>query len=444
MDGQLVEQDAEPFIPRPESLARSEVEDEASQRLAIRKELVLVLMLASVQFTSIVDFMIVMPLGPQLMRVLGLTPNQFGRIVSSYTIAAGCAGFIASFVMDRFGRKSAFLTLYAGFLMGTLLCGMAWNYPTLLAARVATGVFGGILGGLALAIVGDAVPESRRGRATGMLMSAFAIASVVGIPVGLKLGTDYGWQTPFLILAGLGLPVLILAIRVLPPLRGHIRHGEPASIGRRTLDMFGHANHIRAFALTVAMMFGGFSVIPYIPVYLVNNAGIREDQLFWVFVSGGLLTLVGAPLIGRAADRFGKLRVFRFVASTTVLLLIAMTNLGPVAIGTAAAVFGCLMLSNAGRMVPAMAMITGSVEPSKRGGFMSANSAVQHLAAGIAADAGGLILSKSADGSILHFERVGWFAAAFTIVSLWLAGRLRAARPSEPYPAVLAQPSSSR
>lgn len=430
MDGQAVEQEAGPIFESRGPEAGREVEEARTLRMEMRREFVLVMMLASVQFTSIVDFMLVMPLGPQLMRVLGLTPDQFGRIVSSYTIAAGVAGFVASFVMDRFGRKAAFLTLYAGFLMGTFLCGMAWNYPTLLAARVATGVFGGILGGLALAIVGDAVPESRRGRATGALMSSFAIASVVGIPVGLTLGTRYGWQAPFLLLAGLGLPVLFLAIRVLPPMRGHIRQVEPTSIWRKTLETFGQANHLRAFALTVAMMFGGFSVIPYISVYLVGNSGIREDQLFWVFVTGGLLTLVGAPAIGRAADHFGKLRVFRIVAATTVFLLIAITNLGVVPIWTAAAVFGLLMLSNAGRMVPAMAMITGSVEPSRRGGFMSANSAVQHLAAGVAADVGGWMLSKAPDGTILHFPRVGWFAAAFTLVSLWLAGRLRSARPS--------------
>ncbi|MDG3003102.1 MFS transporter [Paludisphaera mucosa] len=430
MEAQAVGEEAKPIrrAVNPEEV-RTEVPLD-DLRVQMRRELILVLMLASVQFTSIVDFMIVMPLGPQLMRVLGLTPDQFGRIVSSYTVAAGIAGFVASFVMDRFGRKTAFLTLYAGFLLGTLLCGLAWNYPTLLAARLATGVFGGILGGLALAIVGDAVPESRRGRATGVLMSAFAIASVVGIPVGLKLGTAFGWQIPFLVLAGLGLPTLFVALKVLPPLRAHIRRGESTSVWRKAVEMFAHANHIRAFALTVAIMFGGFTVIPYISAYLVRNCGFREGDLSWVFVSGGLLTLIGAPLIGRAADRFGKLRVFRIVASVTIVLLIAITNLGVVPIWVASAVFGCLMLGNAGRMVPAMAMVTASVEPSQRGGFMSANSAVQHLAAGMAAYVGGLILREAPDGSLLQFDRVGYFAAAFTVVSLWLAGRLRSASPS--------------
>lgn len=433
MDGMAVEQEATPIPPAVghDAAALGEIgEDQAVQR---RRELMLVLMLASVQFTSIVDFMVVMPLGPELERVLGLTEAQFGRVVAAYTVAAGLAGFAASFVMDRFGRKSAFLTLYAGFLLGTLLCGLAWSYPTLVAARLATGTFGGILGGLALAIVGDVVPESRRGWATGMLMTAFAVASVVGVPVGLDLGLRFGWQAPFLVLAALGTPILFVAMRVLPALRGHIHRGEPVSLARRTVEMFGHANHLRAFALTVAVMFGGFTVIPFISVYLVRNAGISQSELKWIFVSGGLLTLFGAPMIGRAADHFGKLPVFRVVASAAMVMLIAITNLPHVSILVAASVFGLLMLCNAGRMVPAMAMVTASVEPSKRGGFMSANAAVQHLAAGVAADfAGSWILGKAADGSLLHFDRVGYFAAACTLLSLWLAGHLRPAKVTRP------------
>ena len=198
-----------------------------------RREMMLLLMLASVQFTSIVDFMVVMPLGPQLMRTLGITPSQFGLIVSSYTISAGIAGIFASSFMDRFGRKAAFLMLYAGFLVGTFLCGLAADYRMLMAARVATGAFGGILGGMALAIVGDVFPEHKRGRATGMLMSAFALASVVGVPVGIALGNRFDWHAPFLVLAALGLPVLFASIRLLPPLRDHLHQGPHASSARQ-------------------------------------------------------------------------------------------------------------------------------------------------------------------------------------------------------------------
>ncbi len=264
----------------------------AGKHQARRNEALLLLLLASVQFTSIVDFMVVMPLGPQLMRTLALTPAQFGWIVSSYTMAAGLAGLLASSIMDRFGRKAAFLTLYAGFLVGTLLCGLAGSYYTLLSARVVTGTFGGILGGMALAIVGDVFPEERRGRATGVLMSAFAVASVFGVPIGLYLGTKFGWNVPFLILAALGVPVFVAAFFAMPALRDHIHAVDFIHPFAQIFETFRHTNHLRAFALTLTLMLGSFSVIPYISVYLVANVGLTEMRLTAVFITGGLLTLV--------------------------------------------------------------------------------------------------------------------------------------------------------
>jgi len=394
-----------------------------------RREIVLLLILASVQFTSIVDFMVVMPLGPQLMRKLAIDPAQFGWIVASYTIAAGLAGLLASSIMDRFGRKAAFLTLYSGFLLGTLFCGLSRGYWVLLSARVLTGGFGGILGGMALAIIADVFPEERRGRATGVLMSAFAVASVIGVPVGLSLGTEFGWNVPFLILAGLGLPVLFVALRFLPPLRDHLQHASHAHPVLQILDTFSHSNNLRAFALTVAVMLGNFSVIPYISVSLVSNVGVDEKTgLPWVFVTGGLLTLVGAPLIGRLADHFGKLRVYRVVATFSIGLMLVVTNLPRVPLALAVGLVGTFMLSNAGRMVAALTMITGSVERRLRGGFMSANSAVQHLASGVGASIGGQILVKSTDGTLHNFNKVGLLAVTATLLSLWLAGLVRPAQ----------------
>src|SRR4051812_33798781 len=243
------------------------------------RERAILLTLGAVQFTSIVDFMVVMPLGPQLMRTLHLTPARFGLIVSSYTMAAGVAGLVASSLIDRFGRKAAFLSLYGGFLVGTLLCGLAPTYATLLSARIITGCFGGILGGMAMAIIGDVFPDERRGRATGALMSAFALASVFGVPFGLCLGTRLGWHAPFLLLAGLGCPVLGIALRVLPPLRGHLGRAQAAHPLRLLRETFTHPNHLRAFALVVTLMFGGFAVIPYISPYLVANVGGSEASL---------------------------------------------------------------------------------------------------------------------------------------------------------------------
>jgi MFS transporter, DHA1 family, inner membrane transport protein len=393
-----------------------------------RREMVLLLILASVQFTSIVDFMVVMPLGPQLQRKLEINNSQFGWVVASYTVAAGLAGLLCSTIMDRFSRKQAFLTLYAGFLLGTLFCGLSTGYYVLIAARGLTGAFGGLLGGLALAIVADVFPEERRGRATGILMSAFAVASVVGVPTGIYIGAS-NWHIPFLVLAVLGLPVFLIGLRVLPPLRDHLHQATHSHPWHQLVATFGNPNHLRAFALTVAVMMGSFSVIPSISLTLVANVGVDEKLgLPWVFATGGILTLIGAPLIGRLADHYGKLPVYRVVATVSIGLMLVVTNLPPLPLVIVVGVVGAFMLSNAGRMVAALTMITGSVERRLRGGFMSANSAVQHLASGVGAAIGGHILVKAADGRQLHFGRIGLFAAVATGISLWLAGRVRPAQ----------------
>jgi predicted MFS family arabinose efflux permease len=390
------------------------------------RERLILLVLATVQFTSIVDFMVVMPLGPVLDRELGLTPARFGLIVSSYTYAAGVAGLFASVIMDRFARRTAFLALYAGFLAGTLACGMAPSYAWLLAARVLTGAFGGVLGGMALAIIGDVFHESRRGTATGILMSAFALASVVGVPAGLTLGQQFGWHVPFLTLAVLGIPIFFVAAKALPRLDGHVRsQREHANSFAQLKATFSVPNHLRAFALTVSLMFGAFTVVPFLSPYLVSNVKIPENRLAVVYIAGGVLTLVGSPIAGRLADRFGKLVVYRIAAPLLALCILVATNLPPVSLTSAALVMASLMLCNASRMVPAMAMITSSVAPQHRGGFLSANSAVQHVSAGLGAFVGGLILTKAPDDTIEHYPLVGLLGVAATLISLWLAGRIR-------------------
>lgn len=397
-----------------------------------RRERLVLLILAAVQFTTIVDFMIVMPLGPQLMRTLRIAPAEFGTIVSSYTFAAGVAGLVASSIVDRFARRTTFMVLYAGFLLGTLFCALAPNYHTLVAARVATGAFGGILGGMAMAIIGDVFPEHRRGRATGSLMTGFALASVAGVPFGLYLGTNYGWHVPFVVLAVGGLPALALVPFALPPLDAHVgkSHAHPL---RSLLETFSLSSHLNAFALVVTLMIGSFTVFPYLSPYLVSNVGMTEQQLPLVYIAGGGLTLIAAPIIGRLADRFGKLKIYRLIAPASAMLLLVVTHLPPVPAAVAVAIFGGLMVCNVGRMIAAMAMITGSVEPRRRGAFLSANSSVQHVAAGLGAYLGGIIVTQPAPTAPLErFGTVGWIAATATFASLWLAGRVRVIDQSPP------------
>ena len=401
-----------------------EISDDTSRHNRRRERLVMFI-LSAVQFTTIVDFMIVMPLGPQLMRALNIGPAEFGLIVSSYTFAAGLSGLIASSIVDRFARRATFLFLYTGFLVGTFLCAVAPTYHTLVGARIATGAFGGVLGGITMTIIGDVFPEERRGRATGSLMSGFAFASVAGVPLGLFLGTNYGWHVPFLALVLAGIPILILTPLAMPPLKDHI-HQSHAHPLRSVIQTFADSNHLNAFALTTGLMIGSFTVFPYVSTYFVANVGMTEQQLPVIYVVGGALTLIAAPIVGKLADQIGKLKIYRVIAPLSACLLLAITQLPRVPVAVAVMVFGSLMVCNVGRMIAAMAMITGSIEPRRRGGFMSANSSVQHIASGVGAYVGGLIITQAPDGRIEHFGRVGWIAAGATMMTLWLAGRIRA------------------
>lgn len=389
-----------------------------------RREQLILLILAAVQFATIVDFMIVLPLGPQLMRKLQISPAQFGLVVSAYTFAAGATGLVASSIVDRFSRRTMFIILYAGFLVGTLLCGLAPHYHALVAARFVTGAFGGLLGGMSMAIIGDVFPEHRRGSATGSLMTGFALASVAGVPLGLSVGTAYGWHIPFISLAIAGVPALALAPFALPPLNAHVgkSHANPL---RSIIEIFSDVNHLNAFALIVMLMVGSFAVFPMLSPYLVANVGLTEKQLPLVYIAGGALTLFTAPVIGRLADRYGKLLVYCVIVPGSALLMVVITHLPPVPVALAVAVFGALMMCNVGRMIAAMAMVTSSVEPRRRGAFLSVNSSVQHVASGVGAYLGGVIVTKAADGRIEHFGTVGWFGAACTLSTLWLASRVR-------------------
>jgi predicted MFS family arabinose efflux permease len=258
-------------------------------------------------------------------------------------------------------------------------------------------------------------------------MSSFALASVVGVPIGLQLGRLYGWQAPFLVLAALGSIFFVAGLLVMPPLREHLHqraHVHPMS---QIIETFRQRGNVTAFALTATVMLGAFTVIPFVSLSLVSNAGVAEERLWMIFAAGGTLTLVGAPIIGAMADRFGKLLVFRIVACISACLIGIVTNLPVVPVAVAALVVGLLMVSNAGRMTASMSMITASVPSRVRGGLMSANSAVQHVSAGLGAYLSGRIVVHLKGGPLYHFHKVGLIAIAATVVSLWVAGRIKPA-----------------
>jgi predicted MFS family arabinose efflux permease len=385
------------------------------------------LLLAAIQFTTNLDFLIILPLGPQYMRVMHITPAQFNLMVAAYAIAAGISGVAAGFFLDHFDRKTALLWLFLGFGIGTLLCAMAPTYRLLVAARAIAGMFGGVTGAVILAIVGDVIPENRRGEAMGLVMSAFSVASIFGVPLGLVLATDFNWHVPFFAIAGICVPILIAVARFVPPLRGHLEHVRDQHPAARMLAVLMEPNHQVAFLFMAVLTCAGFTIFPTLATYMVYNVGLTEKQLPLIYLTGGLCTLFSMNWVGRWADRAGKLRVFTLMSLSASVPILVLTNLPRVPLAAALATSTLLMICMSGRFVPAMAMMTATVESRYRGGFMSVNSSVQQFSCGVAAWISGSIIGQGANQEITHYPIAGLVSLSCVVACIWLARFLRPA-----------------
>ncbi len=388
------------------------------------RERSLLLTLAAVQFTHVVDFMIMMPLGPQFMRVFAIDPQRFGLMVSAYTLAAAASGFLAAFWVDRFDRKHALLGLYGGFIVSTALCGIAPTYALLLAARIVAGAFGGVLGGLVFAIVADLVPYARRASATAIVAAAFSLSSVAGVPLSIWFAAHYSWRAPFLALAVVSVVVAIAAMRLIPSLSAHVVPGRRRPLEQLRL-IFGEPNHRRAFALVIFLFGSVFAIVPFFAAYTVVNVGISETDVALIYFAGGAMTLVTAQIIGRLADRHGKRRTFTILALASIVPITLVTHLPPLPLPWVVAVAVLFFVLVPGRFGPAMALVTGSVLPRLRGSFMSFNASIQQLASGVASLAAGFIVGRTPDGALTNFGVVGWVSVGCTLACLWLVRRIR-------------------
>ena len=392
----------------------------------------LLVVLAGIQFSNAMDFVIMMPLGPRYQRELDISPQQFGIVVSAYPLAACLSGLLAALVIDRFDRKRALLTLFAGFIAGTLLCGLASDYGMLFAGRFVAGMFGGLLGAVVLAIIGDVFHEHRRGLATGVVTSGFGLATIAGIPLGLTLAQELGTGSPFIALACFSAGTLVLAAVFLPSFRHHLDGLNASNSGGSTMsplsfkEVVTRPAHLRAYALTMTLMFGSFTLFPYLPTFLIVNVGWQEADLRWMYLCGGLAVLATSALFGRLADRFGKLRVFRVLVLAAVPAILVLTNLGPTSLLATLPLTTLFIVLTSSRWVPALALITASARPAYRGSFMTVNSSMQQLGMGLAAlVAGALLHQAKPDQPIEGFGLAGAVACAATLVSVYLAGRLR-------------------
>lgn len=401
-----------------------------------KSERLILFILASAQFTHIVDFMIMMPMGDILQKELLITPFQFSMLVAAYPLAAFLSSLFGVFFLDKFDRKKALTVAYIGFVIGTFSSAVVpntsdpvLNYSLFIGTRFLTGLFGGILGALVLSIVGDVFTLERRGKAMGIVSMSFSLAAVIGVPLALELVNrfDGNWHLPFYLVASLGACVLMLVIFKVPAMRKHLDAQTIKPHPFETMRMASrNKNQLQALLFTILLVLGQFTVIPFITPYMINNVGLSQAQIPLIYLVGGACTVISSPIIGRLVDRFGRKKVFYVVASLSMIPLVLITHLWPISIFLVLTITGSFFITISGRMIPANTLLTAVVRPQNRGGFMSLKSSVTSLASGGASLIAGSIVVQTESGlPIENYNLVGYVAVAFTISALLLARNLK-------------------
>jgi predicted MFS family arabinose efflux permease len=383
-----------------------------------RYQVLLVALLALVQFTIILDFIIMSPLGAILMPSLGITAGQFGVAVSAYAFSAGLSGILAAGFADRFDRKRLLLFFYVGFALGTALCAAAQTYHVLLIGRIVTGLFGGVIGSVVLAIVTDLFPLQLRGRVMGFVQTAFAASQVLGVPAGLFLANHWNWHACFSAIVGLAIATIAIIAFAMKPVDAHLKLKQDRNPFHHLVATVGEPRYTLAFAVTTLLATGGYMIMPYSSAFTVNNVGIDIAHLPTIYLVSGLFSIVTGPLVGRASDAFGKYPTFVFGCTMTIIMVLIYTHLGHVSLATAITVNVLMFVGIFSRMIPSQALISAIPDPSQRGSFSAVSASLQQLSGGLGSVLAAAIISQQPDGSLLHFERIGYVVVATTIITL--------------------------
>ncbi|EJO67837.1 MFS transporter [Leptospira kirschneri] len=395
------------------------------RNIHVKSEPMLIFVLASIQFTHILDFVIMMPLGSYFQESFHINPQEFSLLISAYTYSAFCAGIVGALLIDRFNRKSAAIFLYSGFMIGTAFCAIADSYIFLLIARIVSGSFGGILSSVIFAIVGDVIAMDRRGRAMGAIMGAFSVSSVIGIPLGLKVAEFYGWNMSFAGIVFLSLPILVLMYYHLPSIPPFQSTGEDPV--KDFLRIFTYKRYMASYMLIMFVILGGFTVIPFIAPYMERNVGIPKENISWIYFFGGLVTFFSSRGVGIASDKIGKHKVFYILVPLSCIPIFIMTNLGQTTLVNVLILTTTFMVIVSGRWIPALALITSTTEPRDRGRFMTVISALQNLASGLGATIGGSILvAASPTAPYQNYDIAGYLTMGFNLIALILISKVKA------------------
>ncbi|MGQ0739382.1 MAG: MFS transporter [Bacteroidota bacterium] len=388
-----------------------------------KQERIILFLLAGLNFTHILDFMIMMPLGNYLIPDLGISAFQFSMLVASYSVSAFFSGLAIAIFIDRFDRKKSLLIAYIGFLLGTLACGIAPTYGLLLGARILAGLFGGIIGAQVLSIVADLFTYERRGRAMGAVMSAFAAASILGVPLSLYMTNLFklNWHIPFLLIGSLGIVFVPFIIRFIPSMTGHIKSKTAGSnIFDALVVVFKVPEQRSALIFSCLLMMGHFLIIPFINPYLEFNKGFSKDLTPMIYLAGGIASFAAALFLGRFSDKVGKLPVFSWSVFLSLPMVLIITAMPGVHFSVVLVFFAFWFMVATGRAITSQAMISEVVKAEQRGSFMSVNGSVQQLGSGIAALSAGAIVITEKSGKIHHYNWVGYLSILVLVGSLLL------------------------
>lgn len=381
-------------------------------------------LLAFLQFAVILDFMIMSPLGALIMPALQIEPSQFGLVVSAYAFSAGLSGLLTAGFADRFDRKKLLLFFYTGFILGTVWCGVAQSFESLLLARIVTGLFGGVIGSIVLAITTDLFPLSMRGRVMGVIQTAFAASQVLGIPAGLYLSNNWNWHVPFLAMAALGLVGGLVVAWKMQPVAEHLKTPQEHSAFLHLFHTVTDTRYLTAFAAVTLLATGGFMIMPFSSVFLVANMGIDLEHLPTVYLVTGLATIFVGPLIGKATDKVGKFRVFVFGTALSIVMVVIYTHMEQTPLLLVVLVNVVLFAGIFSRMIPFQALSSAVPSVTQRGSYNAISASIQQLSGGLASVIAGHIVSIGADGKLQNFEVVGYVVVSTSLVTLWLVWRL--------------------
>jgi predicted MFS family arabinose efflux permease len=385
-----------------------------------RYQIFVVAVLAFIQFTIVLDFLILSPLGAILIRDLHVTTAQFGWVVSSYAFSAGISGILTAGFADSFDRKKLLLVFYAGFVLGTILCGIVSSYELLLIARIITGLFGGVLGSISMAIVADLFPLEMRGRVMGITQTSFAVSQVVGLPLGLYLCNLWDWHAPFLMIAALALIAGSIIAIGLKPIVGHLAVVRRQNPWRHLMATASRPTYIKGFTATVLLATGGFMLMPFGSAFTVNNLGIPIGQLPLVYLMTGLGAMIAGPLIGRLSDRMDKYRVFCLGTGLGIIMVAINCNMGISPLWLVILVSVLLFVAITARIISVSALISAVPDPPDRGAYMSINSAIQQFSGGLAAALAGMIVVQTPTGRLEHYDILGYVVISAMLITIVL------------------------